>query len=210
MRRERHKRPARAAGPAAAIPDVVDVDLATVACFVDALNEASLRMVVKNLLDSNTDSNTAQVVASRVALALEIQCSSIDSYLPQHWDSQGLPADADASNGTATPQNSASSKQRRGSTPATPPPAETQSPATPLPDSAVCCGAGDRRDSVASVTHRATIDPKTKKPAFMSPLDKETRERRRGRGSTAQKAAATQLQARHRGNIARRIRAEQL
>jgi hypothetical protein len=42
-------------------------------CFVDALDDATLRQVVKNLLDPQSDQRTAHIVASRLALALAIQ-----------------------------------------------------------------------------------------------------------------------------------------
>ena len=60
------------------------LNAANVRSFVDALDERSLRTVLKSLLDTDSDSHAAAVVASRVAFALEIMCQQ-----PEKADSCG-------------------------------------------------------------------------------------------------------------------------
>ena len=176
-----------------------DVDSATLQCFVDALDERSVRAVLKSLLDpAKTDAPTARVAGARVAAALQTMCRDSEQEQKQRAaeaETRRLEAEAKAQ---AQREHAA-----RISALATPKPharpGTAEPPRTAVRDRA---SSGKKQIRLFTATPASPAAPRT--PGYQQPRSQETRRTRRVRGTASQNFASTSISAAFRGFVARR------
>lgn len=183
--------------------------------FIDALDEVSVRNVLKSLLDPSADERTARVVATRVALALDFVCSGEQPDTEANADNAKTPQQV----AHESPPDSGSSARtavgpvRRGNCNSSP---------TWSEESLLSGASSGRRHSLSSASsssaRKRSRRPRGlaaaeggavyRPPSYLRPVMQEPREVRRVRGTIRAQTSAATIQAHYRGYVVRRWQAQ--